>query len=257
MAAKRSRLSEARKEARELLKRAKSAPVRGGARTKLEKKAGALLRGERVDTLTPAELRARAKTYATSYAERLTKRADELDAERRAKDAARKREKRAQEKRAKQRAKELREPFGVEQEFDEGEGTGELVRRIVEEAKPRAWCLSPVTLTLEIAESNGPKLDEDGEPIECQERTARLDLARLTAAEGGIVADWILESIAAYEDCGSTAPKGAPREYRRSAQAPAPIAGAKPADEQARAQFVGLSDVVTVFVEPFGAPAAE
>jgi len=252
MAAKRSRLSEARKEARELLKRAKAAPVRGGARTKLEKRAGALLRGERVDTLTPTELRARAKTYSTNYADRLTKRADELDAERRAKDAARKREKRAQERAKRKREKELQEPFGVEQEYQDGEGTGELVRKIIGEAKPREWCLRPVTLTLEIAESNGPKIDDDGKPIECQERTARLDLARLTAAEGGIVAEWILEAIAAYEGCGSNRVEdAAPREYRRNSQAPVQIAGGVPVDEAARAQFIDLSDVVTVFVEPF------
>ncbi len=248
MAAKRSRLSEARKEARELLKRAKSAPVRGGARTKLEKKAGALLRGERVDTLTPAELRARAKTYSTSYGERLTKRADELDAERRAKDAARKREKRAKEKRAKQRAEELREPFGVEQDFDDGEGVAELVRKVLGEAKPRAWCLAPVTLTLEIAERDGPQVDDEGKEIECKDRTARLDLARLTSEEGGVVAEWILYSIRAYQECGLGF-EGPTSHYLRGKEPP-PLEGAKPVDEEARAQFISLSDLVTVYVEP-------
>ena len=85
MAAKRSRLSEARKEARELLKRAKAAPVKGGARTKLEKRAGELLRREKLADLRPEEIRARAKTYAGAFGERLIAKADA--AERAAKDA--------------------------------------------------------------------------------------------------------------------------------------------------------------------------
>lgn len=267
MAAKRSRLSEARKEARELLKRAKAAPVKGGARTKLEKRAGELLRREKLADLRPDEIRARAKTYAGAFGERLVAKADA--AERAAKDAknARARERRAEKKaeaeriekkraadrerqrRRREKVRELREPFGVDQEYEDGRGTGEIVSKLLDQAKPRPWCQTgPVRLTLSL-DTEGDYPEEDPDLEGTCDRAPVLDLARLTAAEGEIVAEWIVSSILAFFACIGRGETGAPKEYRKG-EKPEPVAGAAAQDNAAREQLQDYSGLVELFAEP-------
>lgn len=274
MAAKRSRLSDARKEARELLKRAKAAPVKGGARTKLEKRAGELLRREKLADLRPDEIRARAKTYAGAFGERLVAKADA--AERAAKDAknARARERRAEKKaeaeriekkraadrerqrrrrekvkEQKKRAEDLKKPFAVEQEFEDGKGTGELVASLIDQAKPRAWCAAgPVRLTLALDLEFEYVEEAEGMEGTCA-RSFVLDLARLTSSEGEIVAEWIVSSILAFFGCLGGEDGRAPREYRKG-QKPELVAGAAPEDDAAREQVQDYNGWIELFCEP-------
>ena len=274
MAAKRSRLSDARKEARELLKRAKAAPVKGGARTKLEKRAGELLRREKVADLRPDELRARAKTYEGAFGARLAAKADKVErakkdarnararekraekkaeAERvekkRAADRERQRRRREKAKREKARAEELKKSYGVEQEYEDGIGTGELVAKIVDGAKPREWCAAgPVTLTLSLDLEGNYEEEPPKELGECA-RFFVLDLAKLTSAEGEIVAEWVLTSILTFLDCIGAGEPGAPKEYRKGGR-PEIVAGDVAQDEDARAQVQDYNGLIEVFVEP-------
>ena len=266
MAAKRSRLSEGRKEARELLKRAKAAPVKGGARTKLEKRAGELLRREKLADLRPEEIRARAKTYAGAFGERLVAKADA--AERAAKDArnARARERRAERKaeaervekkraadrerqrRRREKVRELRQPYGVDQEYEDGRGTGELVGKLLDQAKPRPWCAAgPVQLTLNLRST---EYNEAPGSVPAQ-RVFVLDLARLTSSEGGIVADWVLNSILAFF-AELNAEDGPPKEYRRAKNEEEERIRLldEAQDEDAREQLQDYSGLVELFAEP-------
>lgn len=245
-----ARLSEARKEARELLKRAKAAPVAGGARTKLEKRAGALLRGEPLQGLSAAELRARAKTYSSGYGARLEAKASAI--EDRARELKRERDRRFRERKKaareeqlaeEQKAKELLEPFGVSQEYEEGRGTGDLVRSILEQAKKRPWTSGPVTLDLSANLGIGGK--------RCK-FTKRIDLAKLTNEEGELLAvqiqDWIFTGLSECLfsfDAGSVVayPRRKSRE-RDASQAPQ--------DNDARAMLeTGIRGTVDAFVERF------
>lgn len=274
MAAKRSRLSEARKEARDLLKRAKAAPVKGGARTKLEKRAGELLRREKIADLRPDELRARARTYEGAFGARLVAQADKLERQkrdarnerarelraavkaeaekiekRRAADRERQRRRREKVKAEKARAEELKQPYGVEQEYEDGIGTGELVAQIVDGALPRAWCAAgPVTLTLSLDLEGSYEEQEPKELGECA-RSFVLDLAKLTSAEGEIVAEWVLTSILTFLDCIGAGEPGAPKEYRKSGRTEI-VAGDVAQDEEARAQVQDYTGLIEVFVEP-------
>ena len=245
-----ARLSDARKEARELLQRAKSAPVRGGARTKLEKRAGALLRGEPLQGLNAAELRARAKTYSSGYGARLEAQAAAI--EDRARELKRERDRRFREKKKatleekraeEQKARELLKPFGVSQDYEEGRGTGDLVRSILEEAKKRPWTLGPVTIDLKANLGIGGK--------RCR-FTKRLDLAKLTNEEGELLAvqiqDWIFTGLS---DCLFGLPAEAVVDYpkRKGNQRDA---SQTPEDNDARAMLeTGIRGTVEAFVERF------
>ena len=243
-----ARLSEARKEARELLKRAKAAPVRGGARTKLEKRAGALLRVEPLQGLSAAELRARAKTYSSGYGARLEAKAAVI--EDRARELKRERDRRFREKkrvaREEQKAKELLEPFGVSQEYEEGRGTGDLVRAILEEAKKRPWTSGPVTLDLSANLGIGGK--------RCK-FTKRIDLAKLTNEEGELLAvqiqDWIFTELS---ECllGLNAETAVAYPKRKDNKRDA---SQVPEDSDARAMLeTGIRGTVEAFVERFADP---
>lgn len=249
-----ARLSEARKEARELLQRAKSAPVKGGARTKLEKRAGALLRGEPLQGLNAAELRARAKTYSSGYGARLEAQASAI--EDRARELKRERDRRfrdkkkvaREEKRAEeQKAKELLEPFGVSQDYEEGRGTGDLVRAILEQAKKRPWTAGPVTVDLKANLGIGGK--------RCK-FTKRIDLAKLTNEEGELLAvqiqDWIFTELS---EClfGLEAEAVVDYPKRKGNQRDA---SQTPQDNDARAMLeTGIRGTVEAFVERFTDPA--
>jgi hypothetical protein len=266
MAAKRSRLSEGRKEARELLKRAKSAPVKGGARTKLEKRAGELLRREKLVDLRPDEIRARAKTYAGAFGERLVEKAAKLEREKKDQKNARARELRAEKKaeaervekkraadrerqrRRREKVRELRQPFGVDQEYEGGRGTGELVGKLLDEAKPRPWCKSgPVHLVLNL---NSTEYNEAPGSVPAQ-RVFVLDLARLTSSEGGIVADWIMNSILFFF-AELNAEDGPPQEYRRKKveEEERQRLLDEPQDEDARAEMQQYEGLAELFCEP-------
>lgn len=245
-----ARLSEARKEARELLQRAKSAPVRGGARTKLEKRAGALLRSEPLQGLNAAELRARAKTYSSGYGVRLETQASAI--EDRARELKRERDRRFREKKKvareekraeEQKARELLEPFGVSQEYEEGRGTGDLVRAILEQAKKRPWTSGPVTIDLKA------NLGVGGQRCKF---TKRLDLAKLTNEEGELLAvqiqDWIFTGLS---ECLFGLEAEAVVDYRKR-KGNQRDASQTPEDNDARAMLeTGIRGTVEAFVERF------
>lgn len=250
-----ARLSEGRKEARELLQRAKSAPVKGGARTKLEKRAGALLRGEPLQGLNAAELRARAKTYSSGYGARLEVQAAAI--EDRARELKRERDRRFREKKKmareekraeEQRARELLEPFGVSQEYEEGRGTGDLVRQILEQAKKRPWTVGPVTIDLSANLASG-------DPGRSSQRfTKRIDLAKLTNEEGELLAveiqDWIFTELTRK---GTEPTVNYPR---RKSGARMTDRTATPEDNDARAMLeTGIRGTVDAFVEQLAGPA--
>jgi len=244
-----ARLSEARKEARALLQRAKSAPVKGGARTKLEKRAGALLRGEPLQGLNAQELRARAKTYSSGYGARLEAQASKVEAAAKALRAERdkryrekKKAKREEKRREEEKARELAQPFGVVQEYAEGLGTGDLVRQILETAKGRPWCLAPVTIDLKanLGVGDSPR----------RKFTTRIDLARLTNAEGEVLAiqihEWIWRELSVV-----ILKKGQVVEYEKRKDGRGEKASTTPENAEARAMLeTGIRGTVEAFVSP-------
>jgi hypothetical protein len=244
-----ARLSEARKEARALLQRAKSAPVKGGARTKLEKRAGSLLRGEPLQGLNAQELRARAKTYLSGYGARLEAQAAQVEAAAKALRAERdkryrekKKAKREEKKREEEKARELAKPFGVVQEYAEGLGTGDLVRQILETAKGRPWCLAPVTIDLKanLGVGDSPR----------KRFTTRIDLARLTNAEGEVLAvqihNWIWTELSTL-----LLKKGEVVQYPKRKNSKGEKASTTPENAEARAMLeTGIRGTVEAFVAP-------
>jgi hypothetical protein len=232
------------KEARALLRLAKQAGSKSW-RTRRERAAAALLAKVPADKLRPREL----EVAATAAKGRALKKIEGLIEERaqaREEAKARKREKDAQAKRAKRaEARKLAAPFGVEREIDaEGRGVGVIVRAFLAEAGKRTWCAAG-----EVQVRAGARREsDDAEDLELE---SVVDLARLTAAEGGVVADLLLNRLIAVafaaekrrdkkrpkkrRKLDAFQPNQPPPQYRRGPTEAPKGGGAKPANEATQA----------------------
>jgi len=194
-------------------------------------------------------LRARAKTYSSGYGARLEAQASKVEAAAKALRAERdkryrekKKAKREEKRREEEKARELAQPFGVVQEYAEGLGTGDLVRQILETAKGRPWCLAPVTIDLKanLGVGDSPR----------RKFTTRIDLARLTNAEGEVLAiqihEWIWRELSVV-----ILKKGQVVEYEKRKDGRGEKASTTPENAEARAMLeTGIRGTVEAFVSP-------
>lgn len=232
------------KEARELLRLAKQAGSKGW-RTRRERAAAALLATVPADKLRPREIEV-AATAAKGRKRQALEALIEERAKAREEAKARKREKDAQAKRAKRaEARRLAAPFGVERLIDaEGRGVGAIVRAFLEQADKRPWCASGDVQV----RAGARRESDDAEDLELE---SVVDLARLTAAEGGVVADLLLNRLIAVafaaekkrdkkrpkkrRKLDAFQPNQPPPQYRRGPTEAPKGGGAKPADEKTQA----------------------
>lgn len=232
------------KEARELLRLAKQAGSKGW-RTRRERAAAALLAKVPPEKLRPREVpiaataaKGRKRAALEALIEERAAKAEAAKQAKREKDAAAKRAKRAE-------ARRLAAPFGIERELDaEGRGVGAIVRAFLGEADKRPWPRAgQVQVRAGVRRESTDPEDLTTESV--------IDLARLTAAEGGVIADLLLNRLIAVSfelekkrdkkrakkrrKLDAFQPNQPPPEYRRGPTQAAAGAGAKPADEKTQA----------------------
>jgi hypothetical protein len=231
------------KEARELLRAAKAAKSKGW-QTRRERAAAALLAQVAPERLRPREV-ALAATAATGRKRQKLEGLLEAQETERAAKLERKRERDREAKRAKRlEARRLAAPFGVEKTITrEGRGAGDLVRAFLDQAAARAWTQAEVQVAAGVRREVS-----DPEGLETE---SRIDLARLTSAEGGVLADLLLNRLIAVafelekkrdkkrakkrRKLDAFAPNQPPPTYRRGPTAAQQGGGAKPANEATQA----------------------